>query len=368
MNKLILRFFVFCMCVVSMVMSCSAAGLLVNTGFPETASDVSFANMQDNQVTGYAPFKDAVVYSELDIEDEEKALERELNRLEAQRVRDAASMSNAEYCEKYFDEEKCAADRGRLQEVIAIGNAPGVETGAVQPTVPGVSVPTTPGTQVQPVPGSGRVAPGAAGAVAFNNRAHKGPCTPSAVSNHFYNKILTTGKYESIHPAFEKMMVQIFRVEGECGGHPADDGGYTCYGYAQNYNRDIDVRKLTRAGAEDRTYQRFFLARGLDKLPDAISGDVLRGDFGSGPGAGVKKLQQTLGLPKTGKVDETLIRAVENYNGDIHQAYWDTMQNFYVDITVRKPQKKVFLKGWMNGVKHFRENGCHVVPVTPLTR
>jgi len=346
----------------------NGAGKIAAASFPATINDVSFSDRMENLAAGYAPYKDAKAYLGMDVETEEEALARQLRTLEARRQLDEIQLSHEEYCKKYFDEEKCPQDRGRLNEIIAIGNSP-AHPNANTPQQPAA----VPGTQqnppaAQPTQNTPSTHPTAHGGVIASNRIHDGPCTPSTRSNNFRNEILTTGRYEQIDPAFEKMMVQIFRVEGDCGSHPNDPGGYTCYGYAQNYNRDIDVRKLTRGGAEDRTYERFYKAKGIDKLPDAIRGDVLRGDFGSGPGAGVKKLQRTLGLKETGNVDNTLIQAAENFNGDLHDAYWDTMQQFYINITERKPERKVFLKGWMNGVKLMRENGCHVEPLQPLTR
>ncbi len=347
---------------------------IAKADFPTTINDVSFTDRMENLAAGYAPYKDAKAYLSLDVESEKDAIARQLETLEARRQLDEIQLSPAEYCNKYFDEDKCPQDRGRLQEIIAIGNSLQKEKPTPQPQIsqpkPTQEPNLAPKPKTEPdTPPATPVAPShAPNTVVANNRIHDGPCTPSTRSNVFRNEILTTGKYEQIDPAFEKMMVQIFRVEGDCGAHPNDPGGYTCYGYAQNYNKDIDVRKLTRGAAEDRTYERFYKARGIDRLPDAIRGDVLRGDFGSGPGAGVKKLQRTLGLPETGTVDATLISAAENFNGDLHDAYWDTMQNFYVGITERNPKRRVFLKGWMNGVKLMRENGCHVEPTQPLTR
>ncbi len=348
------------------------------TAFPGTISDIPRDIRHENITSGYLPYKDASAYSSISVESEEEALDRQLRRLQAENELDKLNLTFVQYCDKYplDDAYGCPQTPDLEQQIIAIGNS---QTSAAQPnTSPSVSAPTqtTPTTSISNIISA--IAPAAptptptptptTGTFVASNKIHDGPCTPSAISNNFRNKILTTGKYENIDAAFEKAMVQIFRVEGDCGGHPNDPGGYTCYGYAQNFNPDIDVRQLTRGGAEDRTYERFYKAKNIDRLPDAIRGDVLRGDFGSGPGAGIKKLQRTLGMAETGRVDDALITAAENYPGDLHDEYWNTMQQFYIDITQRKPERKVFLKGWMNGVKHFRENGCHVVPLQPLTR
>lgn len=338
--------------------------------FPTTINDVSFEDRMNNLAAGYAPYKDASAYNSIKVESPEDALARQLETLEKQRAIDATTLSKEEYCDKYpLDDQNCVQTPGLEEQIIAIGNAPTTQTPPQsQSQTPSQQTPhpqkPTPQTPQKPT-----TTPSANNTVIANNTTRGGPCTPSSKSDWFPNKILTSGRYESIDPAFEKAMVQFFRMEGECGYHPADSGGYTCYGFAQNYNPDIDVRKLTRAGAEDRTYERIYKANGIDKLPDSVRGDVLRGWFGSGY-YGVQQMQKVLGLPltKTGKVDDAMVAAAMNYQGDLHQKYWDQMQEYYINITRRKPSQKVFLKGWMNGVKLMRENGCHVEPIEPLTR
>lgn len=374
---------------------------IAKAAFPTTINDVSFADRMENLAAGYASYKDASAYQSIQVEKPEAALARQVAALEQQRSIDEITMLPAEYCDKYpLDDKKCPQRPGLLQEVIAIGNATGGQS-AQQPqntSTPnqnmGDNTTTTPTSIATTHPDEPSVAPTTTpshdtvvatthldnssaapattpshGTVVANNTTHGGPCTPSAKSQWFPNKILTSGKYESIDPAFEKAMVQFFRMEGECGNHPADRGGYTCYGFAQNSNPDIDVRTLTRPAAEDRTYSRIYKAYGIDKLPDSVRGDVLRGWFGSGY-YGVQQMQKVLGLPltKTGRVDDAMVTAAMNYNGDLHQKYWDQMQQYYINITERNPSQKVFLKGWMNGVKLMRENGCHVEPSQPLTR
>lgn len=351
------------------------ASLLQPVSFPQTATDTTMVDRMENKRIGYEPFKDKSAYTTITLETEEQALQRQLDSLERQRQVDKAVMSKAEFCDKYPLDDSCPQHPGLEEEIFAIGNRPKPQqpapttnnaatgtggTGATPaPAQPSPSTPSRPGT-----------APATTTALsATDNRTRGGPCTPSAHSDNYTNKILTSGKYESIDPAFEKTMVQIFRLEGECGGHPNDSGGYTCYGFAQRYNPDIDVRNLTRAGAEDRTYTRYYTANGIEKLPDSIRGDVLRGVFGSGI-YGVQQLQKVLNVPTTrdGKVSDALVRAAMEYEGDLHNAYWDNMQQYYRNLVQRRPKDKVFLKGWMNGVKLMRENGCHVVPTRPLTR
>lgn len=315
--------------------------------FPLTTDDLSFAQRIENKTAGYKVYEGLSPYEQIKIEEA-------LGKLEAQRQHDEETMSPNEYCQIYPLDETCNPTPELEQEIIAIGDAPVSE---VQVESAGQPMPNLGENSISSVPGQG-----------FSNKIHGGKCTPSQRSNWFPNKILTSGKYESIDAPFEKAMIQIFRVEGECGSHPNDSGGYTCYGISSVANPDVDFTALTRPKVEDLTYQRYYKSYGIDRLPDVVRGDVLRGGFGSGQTVGIKKLQQTLGVSQTGKVDDNLIRTAENYSGDIHNAYWDTMQQFYIGLAEKNPKYKVFLNGWMNGVRLFRENGCHVVPSQPLTR
>ncbi|MDE5615545.1 MAG: hypothetical protein K2I81_01790 [Alphaproteobacteria bacterium] len=358
---------------------------IAKADFPTTINDVSFTDRMENLAAGYAPYKDAKAYNGITVEKPEDALQRQVAILQQQRAIDEITMSRIAYCDKYpLDDKICPQAPGLEEQVIAIGNAPSQSpqsnpanntpdshTPEIVNEINIHIAPVTNSNNTQNAqPPSVPTVNGPTVNIAKNdNTTRGGPCTPSAKSKWFPNKILTSGKYETIDPAFEKAMVQFFRMEGECGNHTADKGGYTCYGFAQRYNPDIDVSKLTRPAAEDRTYDKIYQANGIDRLPDSVRGDVLRGWFGSGY-YGVQQMQKVLGLPltKTGRVDDAMVSAAMNYTGDLHQAYWDQMQQYYVNITKRNPSQKVFLKGWMNSVKLMRENGCHVEPDQPLTR
>lgn len=400
---------------------------ITQTGFPTTFSDLPRDVRRANLTAGYAPFKDASAYQQITLESEQAAIDRQLRTLEAQRRLDATRLNLAQYCDKYpLDASMCPQRPGLLEEVIAIGNNPTPSPAPeAQPattthvenshqTPPSAPAGATPITATTPTTESAtqaaapvRATPSAATTQTTESATHAaapapatpitattqttestthaaapapaptqydyhtrgGACTPSDHSKWFKNKILTSGKYEQIDPAFEKSMATFFRMEGECTNDAADRGGYTCYGISQKANPDVNVSHLTRPQAEDLTYQRYYRANGLDKLPDSVRGDVLRGIFGSGTG-GITKMQKVLNLPqqKTFTVSDEMVQAIENYQGDLHNDYWDTMQQFYIDITKRNPSQKKFLKGWMNSVRLMRENGCHVQPHQPLYR
>ena len=184
------------------------------------------------------------------------------------------------------------------------------------------------------------------------------PCTkPSTKGGVFTNEILTSGRYASISPAFEKAMITKFRTEGGCGFHPADRGGYTCYGVSSNFFSQVKNPGFSRKDAEDIAWNVFFKGHNLDKLPDAISGDVFMALWGTGSKKySIGLLQKLLGVPQTNVVDNATVEAAINYPGA-------DLRTRFLDIRGRAFSRgqKEFRRGWLNGLDLYRANGCHTV-------
>ena len=333
----------------------SGTSLLSASAFPKTFNDVGFADRIDIKREAYEPFQDMEAYKGLVVAGEEHYTERSLAELEIQRRQDFESMTRQQYCDNYpTDTDACATDATTLPDVISIGDAPRVTT----------EIPT----YHQSGSFTGRTIGGKP--VIAQNNIHGGSCYPASKSKVFKNVVLTTGQYENANPAFEKAMITVFRKEGKCGEIKGDPCGYTCYGIGSGPNcmgHDVDVRNLTRAGAEKLYHDRLWVKYKFNKLPDVIAGDVFLAAVGSGAGTAIQQFRGFLGLPKTTTIDDSVIRAAENYPGDIHNDWLDVRQKFLVDVAARKYQNRV-LKGWMNGIQLKRENGCHVIPTDPLYR
>ncbi len=328
--------------------------LLTASNFPKTFNDVDFAERIAVKRAAYVPFQDMDAYKGLVVAGEEHYTERQLAELEIQRQQDSLSLPKAEYCDKYpTDDEYCSPDESTLADTIKIGDAPSPDT--KQPFTPVGSF-------------SGRTIGG--GAVIARNDIHNGSCYPAAKSKVFKNMVMTTGQYETSLPPFEKAMITVFRKEGKCGEIKGDPCGYTCYGIGSGPNcmgHDIDVKNLTRAGAEKLYHDRMWAKYHFDRLPDVIAGDIFLASMASGPCTAIKQYRGFLGLSKNCNIDNDVVRATENYTGDIHNDWLDVRQKFLIDVAERKYQNRV-LKGWMNAIQLKRENGCHVIPTDPLYR
>ena len=325
------------------------ASLLQPASFPTTSMDSTFIERRDNAAAGYKPFSGRSAYQPIIIESEEKYM---LRRAESIRQNDLTSMTNTQYCAKYpLDATKCPQTPGLYESVVAIGDRPSTPTTA--PVAIKQDSPVGTNATGQPVIASPLI--------------HNGPCTPPQRSNIFLNKILTSGQYQQSDPAFEKTMITTFRAEGECGNHPNDSGGYTCYGISQNNNPEVDVRNITRADAENIAHRKYYTQHGIDQLPDYIRSDVFTFGWASGPVTAIRNLCRVLGMPERNKIDSEIVMATENYKGDLHNDYQDAMQQYF-EKCAQKPGQSVFLGGWMNRVKLTRENSCHYPTTDPIFR
>lgn len=334
-----------------MCLSIPAYAKLQATGFPGTVKDLSFGARMDLAAEGYTPFLDKAAYQELNIvPGEEIFTDHMIAADEAatkQQEQDAKTMSLSDYCKKYpSDTTRCQQDTSSTSQTSA------------------TSQPTT--TTSKPA-WTGKTIGG--GVVTENNTVTKGSCYPAnKVHTGLSNKILTSGKYEKISPAFEKAMMTVFRKEGTCGTLANDPCGYTCYGIGSS-SKCAGVVINSRAEAEDWYYQNIWVKYNIGQLPDVISADYFLASMASGPGTAYNQFASFLGISKSKskKVDSAMIKAVNNYQGDIHNKWLDKRNAFLQDVARRRYKGSVS-RGYSNAIDLKRKNGCHVRPSEPLYR
>ncbi len=346
----------------------AANSFLRPTSFPTTSNDASFIDRTQNATTGYKPYAGRSAYQTIKIESEEEYINRLVSSSESQRIRDEQTLTAAQYCTQYpLDDTRCPQAPGLTESIIAIGNRPTVSSTTVAPAKPPKPSIDVPMPQTLPSFPVVQNTPSTTPSSSQTNITYNATCTPPQHSDHFPNKILTSGRYASIDPAFEKAMITVFRTEGDCINDPDDTGGYTCYGISQNNNPEIDVRNITRNDAEDIAYQKYYKNYNINQLPDNSRGNVFMLGWGAGTSTGIRRFCKFLGIPEKNKIDPEIVSATENYRGDIHNDFLDDQQQFYIEISKRGNNKK-YLKGWMNRIRLMRENGCHSETTHPITR
>ena len=320
------------------------------TSFPGTIDDISFVSRVENLTDGYKPFLDKKAYQELEIIPGEEIYTDHMIAVqeaeEEQQNIDTQTMNISEYCTKYPDDETKCESRQDTQITIK----PTPQNKYEQTYTPQYSGYTIGG-----------------GPVIENNIVTGGSCYPPDHDNNFGDKILTTGKYEHIYPAFEKGLITVFRKEGECGTIKNDPCGYTCYGIGSG-SKCSGVTVNSIAEAEDFYHDRYWKKYKIDRLPDVISADIFIACMASGPGTALSQFRKFLGLPKkSSSVDDEMINAVKNYNGDIHNDWMDVRDKFLQDVA-HKSYKGSVSKGYKNAIELKRKNGCHVRPKNPIYR
>ena len=325
--------------------------------FEKTASDATFIERTENSAAGYAPYFGKSAFVQIEIESEEEYINRMVSLAEQRRQHDLATMSLDEYCQNYSDSERCPYES--VEELAAIDTRPTQTTQTTPPTQTTQPIPTTTGAFV----GYSEF-----GTPVFADyTAHNSHCTMPQRSDHFSNKILTSGQYKMSDPAFEKAMITTFRAEGGCVNDPNDSGGHTCYGISQKNNPEVNVASITRADAENIAHNKYYTQYGINLLPDHIRGDVFMLGWGAGPVTGIRRFCRFLGIPERDKIDTEVISATQNYKGDLHNDFIDSQKQFYIDVS-KRGNNHIYLKGWMNRLKLKRENGCHTQTTQPLTR
>ncbi|MCR5398712.1 MAG: hypothetical protein K6E68_04170, partial [Lachnospiraceae bacterium] len=66
-------------------------------------------------------------------------------------------------------------------------------------------------------------------------------------------------------------------------------------------------------------------------------------------------------------INNNMINAVQNYNGDIHNNWMDVRNDFLQQVARNRYNGSVS-RGYTNAIILKRKNGCHVQPTEPLTR
>lgn len=309
---------------------------------PGTFQDLSFTERLEVLKEGYEPFADMSAYRELNVvPGEEHFTEREMAKAYLQQQQDKQTLTYQEYCERYPDDTEVCAEYVPTKK----------EDNRAKPEV------------FKSYYSKNNIG---GGSVVENNFVTGQSCYPADKDRHFKNIIYTSGRYESISPAFEKGLISVFRKEGECGIIPNDPCGYTCYGIGSKCN-NVDVTRITRADAEDIYYNDYWKKNKVYLLPDVIATDVFLAVMASGPKTAIGQFREFLGLPKAGDIDNSVIDAVNNYQGDIHNDWIDVRDSFLQRVANTR-YKGTIVNGYRNAIELKRKNGCHVQPTNPLYR
>lgn len=117
-----------------------------------------------------------------------------------------------------------------------------------------------------------------------------------------------------------------------------------------------DMKNLSKEDASDIYKQNYLENPKINSIEDeGLQLQTL--DFGihSGPTTAIKKLQEMVGATPDGKIGPKTLKAIDEYNGNIHEDYAAIRKEYLDKIIEKTPEKSKFEKGWDNRVDTITE-------------
>lgn len=170
----------------------------------------------------------------------------------------------------------------------------------------------------------------------------------------------------------EKMIDAILRREGGYVNHPADRGGPTNYGITQKTlsayigraAMESEVQALSEDVAREIYARNYYIAPGIDRLPESIQPFIFDCAVNHGPRRAIKFVQSvcnqagyTPELSVDGAMGPMSRKAAAWADREMGlfflNALLEERRNFYHIIVKARPSQEVFLAGWMKRVDEF---------------
>ena len=155
---------------------------------------------------------------------------------------------------------------------------------------------------------------------------------------------------------FEKAHWFVEKWEGGLTDDPEDAGMITKFGVSLRFYKTIkptataeDIRNLTYEQAKNIFKEHFWDKAKCDLLPAGIAFVLYDTIVNVGISQGVKFLQRVLGCRDDGIIGKnTVFIANSCCIEKTINAFIELRENFYKALVEKKPNQKVFLKGWLN--------------------
>lgn len=144
--------------------------------------------------------------------------------------------------------------------------------------------------------------------------------------------------------------------EGEYINDKDDSGGETNMGISKNTHKNEDIKGMTRERANAIFYRDYYKWNGIDKLPYKVRGFIV--DFGvcSQPLMAIKMTHRVLGIPEGNVIGKTTLDKFKQFTqkdyDDFLEKYRIEMIKYFNKVVQARPEKKKFLKGWINRAKN----------------
>lgn len=167
---------------------------------------------------------------------------------------------------------------------------------------------------------------------------------------------------------FKKAMETIYRHEGGLSNLKHDRGLITKYGISLRYlklsNNDInkdgkiddnDIIHLTRTDADKLYYKEWYLSHGYDAIDNqTMLTDILDFSINAGASQCHKTLKRAINeflsdpIKVNGQLTKDDIELINQIEPSVlHDAFNHQQEMFYRGLVEKRPEYKIFLKGWL---------------------
>jgi lysozyme family protein len=168
----------------------------------------------------------------------------------------------------------------------------------------------------------------------------------------------------SYSPLFAKCLSVVLKSEGGYSNHPLDSGHATMKGVTQavydsyrlkNNLPTNPVIDITDEEIDDIYYSMYWNPMRVEQIDNE---ELVLHVFDHGVNAGaftsVKMLQRLVGETDDGVIGQKTLRAIREFNGNVVDEFIKRRKLFYVTLVQRKPELRIFMKGWLNRIEHTK--------------
>ena len=147
---------------------------------------------------------------------------------------------------------------------------------------------------------------------------------------------------------FDEIIEVVLEHEGGYVNDPHDAGGETNFGIAKKFNPDVDIKNLTKEGAKEIYYEKYWKPSKADKVPDQLKHIYFDMVVNFGKRGAVKVLQQAAvakghKIAVDGGIGPNTLKAIKNVETDRVRAYRVLK---FANIVIKKPTQEKFWLGW----------------------
>ncbi|MES1221182.1 MAG: glycosyl hydrolase 108 family protein [Bacteroidota bacterium] len=164
---------------------------------------------------------------------------------------------------------------------------------------------------------------------------------------------------------FDKAITIILAHEGGFVDNKFDQGGATNKGitfklfkeYAVSLGLPKTVEALKTLTSDQAKFiyrEQFWNKMRGDEIKDQQLANIVFDGFVNMGNRAIKMLQIEMGNPADGIIGDRSLMVINQANPKIlFEDYKDARIKFYNDLVARKPDQKIFLKGWLNRINSF---------------